>query len=94
MSGGDNPSNNTWSPEMTEIPRAVLLELFIGKQTFSNVRLNAGDINFDVCTSGLDTKTKKNLDSRNITQSDLEDIEGFFASTLQSRPFAKHLLQI
>ena len=81
------------SPEMTEIPRTVLLELFIGKQTVSNVRLNAGSINFDVCEPDTETETGK-VDPRTVSQGDLEDIAGFFSNTLQSRPFAKHLLQI
>ena len=73
---------------MTEITDG-LLELFIGKQSVKNVRLYDGSIHFDVCHD-----TGQKPDSRRIRQSDIEEIQGFFTSPLQSRPFAKHLLQI
>jgi len=79
---------------MTDITDPDLLDIFIGRQSIDNIRVESGNIVFDVCVSNPDTGTEKKPDSRNIGQDDLEAIQDFFASTLQSRPFAKHLLQI
>lgn len=78
---------------MTEIPYTAFLKLLFGKQTIDNIRLDGDDVLFDECVPDPDTETVR-LVSRMIGLSDLEDIAGFFASPLQSRPFAKHLLQI
>ena len=75
---------------MTDITDPDLLDIFIGRQNIDNVRLNGGDIDFDVRTSDPNAETK----SGSIRQSDIKDIAAFFSGTLQSRPFAKHLLQI
>lgn len=47
-----------------------------------------------MCIPAPDREAGKRFDSRKISRCDLEDIENFFADALQSRPFAKHLLQI
>jgi hypothetical protein len=74
---------------MTRITCAELLKLSVEGQNVHNIRQEDGIIYFDIYRDGFDTETEGR-----IRQNDLEYIESFFASALQSRPFAKHLLQI
>ena len=66
-----------------------LLDVFIGRQNIDNdsIRLNDDGISFDLCARDSDDNTVKT-----IKRSDIEDVEDFFADSLQSRPFARHLL--
>lgn len=78
---------------MIENTTPDLLNVFIGRQNIDNRRLDDdGNIRFDL--SVLDTENEKTSTPRLVKRSDLENIENFFASTLQSCPFAKHLLQV
>ena len=76
---------------MTEIINAGtdLLDVFIGRQNIDNdsIRLNDDDISFDLCARDSDDDAGKT-----IRRSTMDDVENFFADTLQSHPFAKHLL--
>ena len=66
-----------------------LLDVFIGRQNIDkdSIRSNDNDISFDMCARDSDGETEKN-----IKRSTIDDVEDFFADTLQSRPFAQHLL--
>ena len=74
---------------MTENINAApdLLDVFIGRQNIDSIRLNDDDISFDLYARDSDDNAEKT-----IRRSDVEDVEEFFADSLQSRPFARHLL--
>jgi len=66
-----------------------LQDVFIGRPNIDNdsIRLNNNEISFDLCACNSDDNVEKI-----VKRSDIEDVEEFFADSLQSRPFARHLL--
>ena len=71
---------------MTENINAApdLLDVFIGRQNIDSIRLNDDDISFDLCARDSDDNAEKTIRR--------SDVEEFFADSLRSRPFARHLL--
>ncbi len=75
---------------MTEITLADLVRTFFESQNVDNPHSDDdGNICFNV------RKHDSNIDpKRIISKCDIEDVRRYFTCSLQSRPFAKHLLQV